>query len=513
MPIINSILSWIIRKRIHQIELFVKYPHDVQNDWRTRLIEKAKDTEWGKKYEYASIKSVDEYRNRVPIQDYEKFQPTIERLMHGEQNLLWPSDILWFAKSSGTTGSKSKFIPVSQDALEECHFKGGKDMLALYCHNNQEAMIFDGKNLTLGGSHQPNALNNNSQFGDISAVILQNLPVWVQLIRTPEISVALMDKWEEKIDRIARITMNENIVSMSGVPTWIIVLINRILEISGKNNLLEVWPNLELFIHGGVSFAPYRKHFQEIIPSSKMNYVETYNASEGFFGIQDRLGSEDMLLMLDYGVFYEFLPLSELGKSDPKTKLLHEVSIDIDYALVITTNAGLWRYMIGDTIRFTSLSPFRIRVTGRTKHFINAFGEEMIIDNAEQALTIACEKTDAKIKEYTVAPIFFKGKENAAHEWLIEFEREPLSMEYFSELLDNALKSLNSDYEAKRYHDMALRPPLLRIMPKNTFYEWMKSKNKLGGQHKVPRLSNDRKYVDELLEFIQQSGLKSNQNS
>lgn len=380
MPIVNSIVSWLIKQRIHQIELFLKYPVEVQEDWRKKLIQKAKDTEWGRQFDYSGIRNYTDFTNRVPIQDYESLRPWIERLMKGEQNLLWPSETSWFAKSSGTTGSKSKFIPVTAEAMEECHFKGGKDMLCIYCHNNPDAKIFDGKNLTIGGSHQINSLNNNSYYGDISAVILQNLPVWVQLIRTPEIAIALMDNWEDKIEKIANVTLKENVASISGVPTWTLVLINRLLELSGKETLSEIWPNLELFIHGGVSFTPYRSQFKKLITSSKMNYLETYNASEGFFGIQDRLLGEDMLLMLDYGVYYEFLPVKNLHLENPKTLQLHEVKTHEEYAVIISTNSGLWRYMIGDTIRFTSLNPFRIQITGRTKHFINAFGANKIPD-------------------------------------------------------------------------------------------------------------------------------------
>lgn len=509
MPIFNSIVSWFIKKRIHQIELFMKYPGEVQDEWRKKLLDRAKDTEIGKEYDFASIQSAADFRSRIPIRDYEALRPTVSRIMEGEKNLLWPTDAGWFAKSSGTTGSKSKFIPVTQEALEECHFNAGKDMLCLYCHNNPEAKIFDAKNLTLGGSHQINNLNSQTRYGDISAVILHNLPAWVQFIRTPDKAIALMDNWEEKIEKIARQTMGENIASITGVPTWTIVLARRMLEITGKKNLLEIWPNLELFIHGGVSFAPYRSQFQELIPGNKMNYLETYNASEGFFGIQDRLNRDDMLLMLDYGVYYEFMPLGELKHSFPKTLSLDEVETGVDYAMVISTNAGLWRYLIGDTVRFTSLSPFRIKVSGRTKHFINAFGEEVMIDNAEQALEIACQKTNAMVRDFTVSPVFFQGNEKAAHEWLIEFDRPPVSMEYFSELLDNALKSLNSDYEAKRYHNMALRAPVIVQMPPGIFYEWMKSRGKLGGQNKVPRLFNDRTFSDDILEFLSNTKMNS----
>jgi hypothetical protein len=500
MAIFNSIVSWFMKKRIHQVELFLKYPLEVQEEWRKKLLLRAKDTEWGKRYDFASMQSADDFRQRVPIHDYDSLKPEIDRLRKGEQNILWPSEIKLFAKSSGTTSDKSKFIPVSSEAIEECHYNGGKDLLCFYCHNFPETNIFSGKVLALGGSHQQGEANSYS--GDISALLIQHLPLWMQLIRTPDLSVTLLEKWEEKIDKMARLTINENVTSISGVPTWTIVLANRVLEITGKKNLLEVWPNLELFTHGAVSFVPYREHFKQLIPSAKMNYVETYNASEGFFGIQDRSDGDDMLLMLDYGVYYEFLPPSKVGDPHAKTILLSEVQLNTDYALIITTNAGLWRYMIGDTIRFTNVSPFRFKISGRTKHFINAFGEEVIIDNAEQALKIACEKTASLVTDYTVAPIFFAGKENAAHEWLIEFEKEPLSIEYFCEVLDNALKSVNSDYEAKRYKDMALRKPVIHRLQKNTFYEWMRSRGKLGGQNKVPRLFNDRLYVDDIHHFI-----------
>jgi hypothetical protein len=498
MPILNSIFSWLMKKRIHQIELFIKYPMEVQEDLFSRLVDTAKNTEWGNRYDFKSIQSLYEFKQRVPVQNYESLKPEIERLMNGEQNILWPSDIKWFAKSSGTTAGKSKFIPVSVEAMEECHFKGGKDLISIYCNNNPETQIFSGKSLTLGGSHHLNINNSDSIYGDISAILMQNLPFWAQLIRTPELSIALMDNWEDKIEKMAQATLAENVTCISGVPTWTIVLAKRILEMTGKTNLLEVWPNLELFIHGAVSFTPYKEQFRQLIPSNSFNYLETYNASEGFFGIQDRLGADDMLLMLDYGVFYEFMPLEEYGKEDPKTISLGEVELNKNYAIVISTNAGLWRYVIGDTIKFTSLNPFRIHISGRTRLFVNAFGEEIIIENSDQAICIACEKTGATIKDYTMAPVYFNGKENGAHEWLIEFEKSPDNEGYFNDVLDTALKSLNSDYEAKRFKDMALRPPVIRAVPEGTFYRWLKSKNKLGGQNKIPRLNNDRTVIEEI---------------
>ena len=503
MALINSVVSWVIKKRIHQIDLFMKYPSDVQTDWLKKLLNAAKDTEIGNKYDFKTISNHKEYINRVPVIDYESIKPYIIRLRQGQQNLLWHSDIKWFAKSSGTTTDKSKFIPVSAEAIEECHFKGGKDMLSMYCNNNPETLLFDGKALALGGSHQISDFNNESYYGDLSAIIIQNLPWWAEFMRTPNLSITLMDKWEHKIEKMADVTKDENVTNISGVPSWTLLLLKRILEKTGKNNILEVWPNLELFTHGGVSFVPYKEQFKKIIPSAKMNYLETYNASEGFFGIQDRNNADDMLLMLDYGVYYEFIPSSDFDNETPKTLTLEEVEIGENYALVITTNAGLWRYKIGDTVTFTSKYPYRIKITGRTKNFINAFGEELIVDNAEKAIAIACDKTNALIKEFTAAPIFFSDKNSGGHEWLIEFEKEPSCINYFTEVLDNALKSINSDYEAKRYQDMVLRKPLVKSVPDNTFYNWLKLKGKLGGQHKVPRLYNDRRYIDDILKMIE----------
>lgn len=503
MALINSVLSWLLKKRFHQIELFMKYPHEVQEEWFKKLIANAKETEWGKKFDYKSINTINEYKERVPVNDYEALKPYINRLRKGEQNILWNSEIKLFAKSSGTTSDKSKFIPVSQEALEECHYKGGKDMLSIYCNNYPETLIFDGKGLSMGGSHRITEINNEIYYdGDLSALIVQNLPSWAEFIRVPKRSVALMDEWESKIEKMALSTINHDVTNILGVPSWTLLLMRHILEITGRKNLLEVWPNLEVFFHGGVNFEPYINQFKELIPSDKMHYMETYNASEGFFGLQDRTDSDDLLLMLDYGIFYEFLPMNQLELEHPQTLTLGQVKKDVNYAIVISTNGGLWRYLIGDTIRFTSLNPYRIRITGRTVNFINAVGEEVIIDNAIKALAIACNKCQAIISDFTAAPVYFSAGNNAAHEWLIEFEKAPENIEYFAETLDNALKSLNSDYEAKRYHNMILRPPIVRQLPEKTFYNWLKKKNRLGGQNKVPKLSNDRLYVDEILELV-----------
>lgn len=502
MAIVNSIFTWYMKKRIHQIELFMKYPLDVQDEWLHTLISSAENTEWGKLYDYKSILTLSQFKERVPIQNYDTLKPYIERMLKGEQNVLWPSEIKWFAKSSGTTSDRSKFIPVSTEALEECHFKGGKDMISIYCNNRPDTQMFTGKGLVLGGSHQINQLCEDIHYGDLSAVLIKNLPMWAEYYRTPDISIALMENFEEKMNKMAEATIKENVTNISGVPTWTIVLAKKVLEITGKNNLLEVWPNLELYFHGAVNFTPYRDQFKELIPSKEMYYLETYNASEGFFGIQDQDNSEELLLMLDYGIFYEFLPLENLEDENPKTLSLEQVELHKNYAIIISTNAGLWRYLIGDTVQFTSLSPFRIKITGRTKHFINAFGEELIIDNAENALIRACAATTAKVKDYTACPIYFKGEEAGGHEWIIEFETQPDDFERFIDVLDETLREINSDYDAKRFKDMALRRPKIHNAPADTFYKWLKARGKLGGQHKVPRLANERKYVDEILELL-----------
>lgn len=479
----------------------MKYPNEVQDELLKKLISTARDTEWGTNYDYRSINSIKTFADRVPINTYEDLKPTIDRLRNGEQNLLWPEEIKWFAKSSGTTAGKSKYIPMSESAIEECHFKGGKDMMSLYLNVNPEASIFEGKNLIMGGSGIVQEVSNTSYYeGDLSAILMQNLPFWAQFKRTPSIEIALMDEWESKLELMAESTIEHDVRGISGVPSWMLVLLKKVLKKSGKTKLKEVWPNLEVFFHGGVKFDPYREQYNRLIDPGDITYFNTYNASEGFFGIQDQKDSDELLLMLDYGIYYEFLPISELHRSSPKTIHLSEVVKGVNYAMVITTNAGLWRYLIGDTVTFTSTDPYRIRITGRTKNFINVVGEELIIDNAEKALVVACNKTGAVITEYTAAPIFEDS--DMTHQWLIEFEKLPNEMEFFIEAFDNSLKSLNSDYEAKRYKNLVLKSPIIKSLPRGTFYKWMKKKDKLGGQNKVPRLSNERKYVDEILALL-----------
>ncbi len=502
MSIISPALKGYMRLRQSAIDNFMLNPIDTQQQVFNALIGTAQFTEYGKKYNFETLNNVADFKKAVPITDYDSLKPYIHRILEGEQNILWSSPITWFAKSSGTTSDKSKFIPVSKESLDDNHFKGSKDVMTLYLRQFPQSQFTSGKCLTIGGSHQINQLNAESFYGDLSAVMLQNMPLYSQLVRTPELSIALMDEWEQKIEMMAHTTVHENVTFIAGVPTWTMVLIKRIFEIAGTDNLLNIWPNLELYIHGGVSFVPYRRQFEKIIPSPYMHYWETYNASEGFFAIQDNTNSNGMLLLLNHGIYYEFMPMDEYGKEHPETLSLKEVELNKNYALVINTNGGLWRYLVGDTIQFTSRDPFRIKVSGRLKHFINAFGEEVIVDNTDQAIATACKETGAIVNDYTAAPVYMTGTDTGAHEWIIEFEVLPCPIEVFTAAMDKALRAVNSDYDAKRHKDMALRMPIVHVMPKDGFNKWLKDKGKLGGQHKVPRLSNERKYLEEILPYI-----------
>jgi len=484
-----------------QIEQWVLDPVAVQREVLQDLVTSAQYTEFGRKYNFSKLFSIKAFKSAVPIHEYDDIKPYINRIMQGEENLLWNTPINWFAKSSGTTSEKSKFIPISEESLEDNHFLGAKDVLTMYYHFHPESDLLTGKGLVIGGSHTINQFNADVQYGDLSAVLLQNSPMWSTWIRTPELHIALLDEWENKIEQLAENTVKENVTSISGVPTWTLVLLKKILENTGKNNILEVWPSLELYIHGGVSFTPYRAQFEKII-GGKINYLDMYNASEGFFAAQDHPDEDGMLLFTNHGIFMEFMPVEEYGKPDPQTIGLKEVELGINYALVISTNGGLWRYLLGDTIQFTRLGPYRIRVSGRLKHYINAFGEEVIVDNADKAIVKAANISDAVVNDYTAAPVYFGDHSNGAHEWLIEFEKEPVSMVLFAAELDKSLKELNSDYEAKRHKDIALRPPIVKSVPKGLFNSWLRKKGKLGGQHKVPRLSNDRKNIDELIQML-----------
>ncbi|MEI6950660.1 GH3 auxin-responsive promoter family protein [Paraflavisolibacter sp. H34] len=500
MKLLSPTISRFARMRLWSAEQWISDPVTAQYTVWQDLLAAGQYTEFGRKYHFSQIQSLADFKQQVPLQEYDDLKPFVERMMEGEENVLWNTPVKWFAKSSGTTSDKSKFIPVTDESLKDNHYLGMKDVLSFYYAATPDSDLLTGKGLVIGGSHQIHQLNDEVHFGDLSAVVLQNSPFWSNWLRTPDLSIALMDEWESKIEALAQSTINENVTSMAGVPTWLIVLLKRILELTGKKTIKEVWPSLELYLHGGVSFTPYKAQFEQLI-GAPINYLEMYNASEGFFAAQDDMNADGMLLMCEHGIFYEFLPVEEWGNPDPRTLQLDEVEVGKNYAPVITTNGGLWRYLLGDTIQFTSLYPFRIKVSGRLKHFMNAFGEEVIVDNTDRAVAEACAATGAVVKDYTAAPVYFSESANGAHEWLIEFEQPPASLEEFVWVLDSSLKSLNSDYEAKRHKDIALGLPVVHAVAPNTFINWLSSKGKLGGQHKVPRLSNDRDILEQISAF------------
>lgn len=496
---LTRIASKFFIPRQKELEKHYSHPELLQHHVLNYLIGKGQRTEYGRNHLLGAVKTYEDFVQHIPVATYEELKGDIDRMRHGEPNVLWPGVVKCYAKSSGTTNDKSKFIPVSHDGLHNLHYKGGKDVVALYLRNNPDSRIFDGKSLILGGSHSPNYDLNESLVGDLSAILIENINPLVNLFRVPKKKTALLSDFEVKRDRIARECMQKNITNISGVPSWMLSVLVHVLELSGKQHLEEVWPNLEVFFHGGIAFTPYRNQYEQIITSPKMQYMETYNASEGFFGIQDDPNDKSMLLMLDYGVFYEFIPLEEIDQNDAHVIPLEDVELDRNYAMVITTSCGLWRYMIGDTVKFTSKKPYKFMITGRTKYYINAFGEELIMENAEKGLAYACEHSGAQISEYTVAPVYMDANAKCCHQWLIEFTKEPDTMDHFANLLDQKLQEVNSDYEAKRSHDVTLQHlEVVKARP-NLFNDWLKSKQKLGGQHKVPRLSNSRKNMDELL--------------
>ena len=468
------------------------------------LINKGKNTEYGRKHLFATMKDYTDFAANIPVNTYEELKDDIDRRRHGEADVLWPGTVKWYAKSSGTTNDKSKFIPVSHEGLQNIHYQGGKDVVALYLANNPKSRLFDGRSLILGGSHSPNYNVSGSLVGDLSAILIENINPLANLVRVPCKQTALLSDFEVKRDRIARETMNKNVTNISGVPSWMLSVLVRVLELSGKQHINDVWPNLEVFFHGGIAFTPYRQQYQQLITSPGMHYMETYNASEGFFGIQNDPTDHSMLLMLDYGVFYEFMPMDEFGTDNPTVVPLSGVEVGRNYAMLISTSCGLWRYLIGDTVQFTSVRPYKFVITGRTKYFINAFGEELIMDNAEKGLAYACEQTGAQVSEYTAAPVYMDARAKCRHQWLIEFSRQPDDLERFAHLLDQRLQQLNSDYEAKRFHDITLQHLEVIEARQGLFNDWLKAKGKLGGQHKVPRLSNSRKNIDELLDMNRQ---------
>ena len=499
----TRLISTLFKPRQKATALYATQAEVLQHKVFCRLMKDAAHTEWGLKYGYKDIKRYQDFQ-RVPIQTYEEIKPYVERMRHGEKDVLWRGEVQWFAKSSGTTNDKSKFIPVSREGLHDIHYAGGMDAVALYLQQNPESRFFSGKGLILGGSHAPNYNVKRSLVGDLSAILIENVNPLVNLIRVPDKKIALLSDFEEKVERITRATMNQNVTNLSGVPSWMMAVLKHILEVKGTDNLAEVWPDLEVFFHGGVAFTPYREQYKQLIRSDKMHYMETYNASEGFFGIQDDPADQSLLLMQDYGVFYEFIPMSEVGMPNPTILPLEAVETGKNYAMVITTSGGLWRYQIGDTVRFTSLFPHKFVISGRTKHYINAFGEELMVDNADKAISKVSRQTGAIVKEYTAAPLFMLDKAKGRHQWFIEFEKMPPSMEEFASLLDKTLQELNSDYEAKRYKEISLQPLEITIAHEGAFYEWLKEKGKLGGQHKIPRLSNDRTHIEQLLAINKQ---------
>ncbi len=498
---ISSIVHKYFDYKFKEVSRFIDHPVKTQQEVFDSLIKSGQNTLLGTQYNFSSIQNIDDFRRKVPVFKYEDLRPYLDKiLIEKKQNILWNTPVNWFAMSSGTTEDKSKYIPVTKESLTHGHYKCGEQMLALYSQSNPDAKFFFGKTLVLGGSKQINSIGDGVYTGDISAILIKNLYFWAKLSRTPE-SIALLPDWETKLQALTDYAIKKDIRAFMGVPSWLLVLLKKIKADTGKE-LTDLWPNLEVFFHGGVSFSPFVEQYNKIIPKDSMLYWETYNASEGFFGVQFSGASKDMLLMLDSGIYYEFVPMNEWDSDNPKTLTLDEVVAGQNYALLITTNGGLWRYMIGDTIQFTSTKPYLFKITGRTKSFINAFGEEIIIDNAEKALLAACRATGAEISEYTAAPVYFGDDSAGAHEWLIEFEKIPSDIEKFTEVLDNTLKKVNSDYEAKRSYNLSLQAPVVRIVPAGTFHEWLKSIDKLGGQNKIPRLSNNRDYMDKLLAFI-----------
>ena len=496
---ITSVIRPLFNSRLRELDLYSTQAERLQTDVMLRLTSRAAQTEWGRAHGFAGVRTYEDFAATSPINSYDDLKGYVERMVHGESDVLWRGRVTHFAKSSGTTSDRSKFLPVSKDALRDTHYRGGQDCVACYLRQNPGSRILDGRALILGGSRSAADSTKESMVGDLSAILIENISPLVNLIRVPRKSTALLPDFEEKRDRIAREAIGKNVSNLSGVPSWMLSVMNRVLEISGKDNLTEVWPNLEMFFHGGVAFTPYRELYHRLIPSDNMHYMETYNASEGFFGVQTDAGDPAMSLMIDYGVFYEFIPLDELDKDNPQVLPLWAVETGRNYAMVISTSSGMWRYLIGDTVRFTSCNPYKFVITGRTKSFINAFGEEVIVDNAEKALHEACLKTGAEVLEYTAAPIYMDASGHCRHQWMVEFTREPADVEQFAQILDEALQRINSDYEAKRYKNITLQPLQLVKARKGLFHDWLDSKGRLGGQHKVPRLSNSRQHIEELL--------------
>jgi hypothetical protein len=500
--LVNEVMKVTLKMQLQRVERYMQDPGAAQEEWFENLLFAARNTEIGRQYGFEDIKNPAQFAERVPVHDYDALKDRITRMMHGERDVLWPGEITWYSKSSGTTSDKSKYIPVPPSNLEQCHIAGSWDAMALLYNHRNDLQIFRRRNLLMPGSFASLPEHPQTRYGDVSAVLTQHMPFVARWFYTPDFETALLPNFEDKIRKVAETcSQQDDIVMFGGVPTWLIVLFRMILERTGKDNLLEVWPHLQAYMHGGVGFAPYRKTFQEFIPDDKFVYQEIYNASEGFFGAQCDFDREDMLLLADNGVFYEFVPMDEWEKAHPRTVLLEDVEIGKSYAILISSNNGLWRYQPGDTVVFTRKYPHCFRISGRTKQFINAFGEEVMVGDTDKALALTCAATDAVVAEYTAGPVYFGSSNNSrgGHEWIIEFTKPPANLDEFAELLDTNLQRINSDYEAKRYKGMALAPLRLRSVPKETFMRWMRERGRVSSQAKVPRLANHRDYIEGIL--------------
>ena len=496
---LNKLLAIKIKNRIKLIQKAIENPIDFQDKILTNNIQLSKKTFFGERHDFSNIKTYSQFTQKIPVQNYNSLKKYIDMSRMGQTNILWPGKTKWFAKSSGTTKNKSKFIPITTESLKKCHFQAGRDMLSIYLNYYPNSQILTGKSLMIGGSTSIHK-NNNYYTGDLSAIIIQNLPRWVQLKRMPSIKTALIENWEQKIKQIIQESVNKNITSISGVPSWTMMILDQLMKKRNNQCLSEIWPNLELYMHGGINFDPYKNQFHKCMNSKKLNYLELYNASEGFFGIQNDFTKSDLLLLINHGIFYEFSTIND-DTSKKEVIPLQEVELNKVYSMIITTNGGLWRYEIGDTVMFTSLKPYKIKIIGRIQSFINAFGEELQENHANTALHYACIKTNAIIQDYIAGPYFYHDK-SGAHEWFIEFKKPPENLENFKYILDNKLQALNCDYEAKRNASILLKKPIIHILKKKFFYEMLKIQNKIGGQNKIKRLYNNRDFITQLIKKL-----------
>ena len=501
MDLITSLIYKAMSYRLRKIERYTVDSDSIQSAQLAQVLKRFNGTAYSSKYTKEPILSYEEYRKSVPIVEYEEIRTFVEEMLKGKRGELFSEKCQWFATSSGTSGGRSKYLPVPNSHLRQCHYRGASDTLWLYLETRPDSQFFKYKSLVIGGSHSPSQYGKETDTGDLSAILIQNMPLLGQLYRVPSKRTLLMGEWISKMQKIVEEVHTADVGSLSGVPSWMLETIMAILEKTGKQNLSEVWPNLEVFFHGGISFEPYRDKYRAIIPSDRMQYRETYNASEGFFGIQNDPLDKSLLLMQDYGIFYEFIPMSRFDDPERIAIPLCDVKMGVNYAMVVSTLGGLYRYVIGDTIQFTHLSPYKFIITGRTASYINAFGEELMVHNANDAISKVASDMGLSVLEYTAGPRFNLDKANGYHEWIIEFDKAPSDPAVFMSNLDQELRKVNSDYDAKRYADMALLMPKLIIAKKNLFKEWLVAEGKLGGQHKIPRLKNDASLLDKLIQL------------